>query len=184
MTAELVIYRIHGQPKIHKPRELCRQKPVFSMTLNASGRKNHIYIIENDVYVYFFDLFSKEHGFRDPEDMALPTSALQRKYPEEFKRVRKEKFIYADTWARILDRNEGYVRFPELVGAIRQADYLPALTGDLFRSFCELSLHDKGFASISERMDMRSADYFRLLNDMSGKIYLMIKNNKLPYDYS
>lgn len=177
--AKLVVCRIYGQPKIHKPKELRRCKPAFSMTLNASGRKNHIFLLEGDVYVYFFDLFSREHGFPDPEDMALPYPALREKYPDELHKGSRDKFCYADSWPTILDRNEGYVCFPGLVEAIRQADYLPALTGELFRSFCELSHRDSGFCPIREQMDMRSADYYRLLNDLTGTIYRMIKDRKL-----
>lgn len=179
-TAELVAYRIYSQPKIQKPRKLCRLSPAFSLILNKSKRKNHVYIVGDDVYVYFFDLFSRAHGFPDPKDMELPTSALQRKYPDEFKSVRREKFIYADGWSTILDRNEGYVRFPGLVEAIRRTGYLPALVGELVEAFCELSRKDSGFDPVGfDCMSQRFADYDRLLNDMTGNLFMMIKNSQL-----
>lgn len=56
MTAELVTYRIYGQPNIHKPAALKGVKPVFSLRLNKSPRKNQLYIAAQDVYVYLFDL--------------------------------------------------------------------------------------------------------------------------------
>lgn len=180
MTAELVVYRIYGQPKIHKPAALKGVKPTFPLRQNKSPRKNQIYIVAQDVYVYFFDLFSRQHAFPDPVDMSLPVSALQRKYPELFSHRVREKFIYADTWVSIFDRNEGYVRFSGMVEAIRQSDYLPTIEGELFDAFSALSHQDAGFDSIgTDCMGQRSADYYRLLSDMTGKIYQMIIERQL-----
>lgn len=180
MTAELVTYRIYGQPKIHKPVALKGVKPAFSLRLNKSPRKNQIYIVAQDVYVYFFDLFSRPHAFPEPVDMSLPASALQRKYPELFRHNSRKKFVYDDCWATFIDRNEGYVRFPGLVGHIQTADYLPQLNFHLLLVFCELSRQDAGFSPIGmDCMDMQFADYDRLLNNMTGKIHRMIIEKQL-----
>lgn len=101
---ELVIYRTYGMPKISKPKELKGLKPVFSLVFRK--HKNQVFFLEGDVYVYFYDLFSKAHRFPDAEDAGLSIPALSRKYPDVIKN-RSMKFIYADNWSTILDRNEG-----------------------------------------------------------------------------
>lgn len=167
---ELYVYRVWGQPKIHKPSILKGISPTITMLFRK--RKNKVYILDTDVYIYFFDLFSRPHGFPKEEDMALPLSALQKKYPDYFKGVtKKEKFIYADTWATILDRNEGYVKFMGLITAIKECDYIPKLSYDLTSEFCELSKLNPLF-EVNDfiRLHGSYADYYRFINDMIYEI--------------
>lgn len=174
MIVELVVYRIYGQPKIHKPKELKGIKPSFSLPLNSSGRKNQVYIKDKDVWVYFFDLFSREHAFPDPEDAGLPTAALRRKYPDVLKAGGREKFIYPDSWATILDRNEGCVRFPGLISEIFKDTWntvwLLQLEFAVTEALAELSETDRGFDSIVSGT-FRYADYLRFISNVICKIY-------------
>ena len=55
MKVELDVYRVWGQPKIHKPSALKGIKPAFTILFRK--RKNQVYILGKDIYVYFFDLF-------------------------------------------------------------------------------------------------------------------------------
>lgn len=172
---DLSAYRVYGQPRISKPKELKGIKPAFSQTLNKSGRKCRVYLCGNDIYVYFFDLFSRLMTFPDPEDMALPTSALARKYPERFSFGRKEKFIYADSWGTIRERNEGYLRFADLLLRIADEDYLPRLVGQVADEFTLLSKSDERFEEIHGSYCQRWGDYFRFIDDMIHKIKSIAK---------
>ena len=178
MKVELDVYRVWGQPKIHKPSALKGIKPTFTILFRK--RKNQVYILGKDIYVYFFDLFSRPHGFPDAEDMALPLSALQKKYPDYFNNIIKnERFLYADTWATILDRNEGYVKFTGLITAIEECGYLPKLSYDLSSEFCELSKLNPRF-EVSDFIHLHGsyADYFRFINDMIYMIKMQYNDNR------
>ena len=175
MMTELFSYRVYGQPKISKPKELKGIKPAFSRTLNKSRRKCHVFIKNNDVYVYFFDLFSREMTFPEAEDASLPTSALVRKYPERFTVKIKEKFIYPDGWCSIRERNEGYVKFTNLLLRIEDEDYLPRLWGKLIEEFSGLSNLNEKFVNISKGHGQIWGDYSRFINDMIYKIKSLIK---------
>lgn len=160
---ELTLYRIYGEPKISKPKELYRIQPTFTMSFRK--HKNKIFIVNDDVYIYFFDLFSRPHTFPDSEDISLPLEALQRKYPDLRKKQRKEKFVYADTWATILDRNEGYVCFRGLMPAIKESGYLPQLQFSVMEEFAALCTRNPGFCQITLG-DFYYADYYRFISDM------------------
>lgn len=167
---ELFAYRVYGQPKISNPKELKGIKPVFSQRLNKSSSKCHVYINKNDVYVYFFDLFSKEMAFPCQEDASLPTSALAQKYPERLSIKRKGKFCYADGWRTVFERNEGYVKFTNLLLRIGNEDYLPRLQGQVMDEFSGLSNLNVKFENISQSYCQRWADYSQFINDMICKL--------------
>lgn len=173
---ELLAYRVYGQPKIGKPQELKGIKSAFSQRLNKSKSKCKIYIKGNDVYVYFFDLFSKEMTFPNSEIASLPTSDLIQKYPERFSVRRKRKFCYPDDWSTIWERNEGYIKFTKLLLRIDNEDYLPKLQGQIMDEFSELSNLNERFDSISQSFCQRWADYSRFINDMLCKLKIQSNN--------
>lgn len=94
-------YRVYGQPKIKKPKELKGLKPKFKVSQGdcKSAKRDDVYVVGNDVWVYFADLFSRYATFPDVGDMTLPTAAIAAKYNLDRKRFKT--FVYADGWCRI-----------------------------------------------------------------------------------
>ena len=174
LAVRFLAYRVYGDPKLPKPKELKGMKPAWKCEL----MKKPVRIYEmpdGSLVVYFGNLFSRPMAFPDPKDMALPTSAIVAKYPERFENGRKnfKGFVYADAWCPIYERNEGYVVFEGL--RERCADtfdcYTPRLSADIFDQFRKLSLDSKGFIDIANHDDDIAANYRRFIEDLVSRYY-------------
>ncbi len=169
-------YRVYGQPKIKKPKELKGLKPKFKVSQGdcKSAKRDDVYVVGNDVWVYFADLFSRYATFPDVGDMTLPTAAIAAKYNLDRKRFKT--FVYADGWCRIFNRNEGYVVFPNLIWEMRRTRYVPELIYDVCDAFMRLSETDRGFCRCGmDVLDERTATYERVISEM---VYKFVKEDR------
>lgn len=179
LTCELLAYRIYGQPKLSKPKLLKGLKPDWKQ--KVLGKPADTYFLENGtIVVYFGALFCKHMKFPEPVDMALPTAALMKKYPDRFEGVGRKRvkgFLYPDGWSTLWERNEGYVLIKGLRANLKPSKrlfnnpYPPQIAADLFNKFAYLSAMDNGFLNIHNEVDMMSGEYLRFFDDLTWKVW-------------
>lgn len=97
---EEISKRNYGEPRLRKPKELTGIKQAFS--LQYIGRKNQIFIKNNDVWIKDNDYFSQ----------SISQGEAKRRYIN-FKV--NNKFIYNDNFANIILRNEGWICIRNLI---------------------------------------------------------------------
>lgn len=167
MRGELIAYRVCGQPKIAKPTVLKGLKPVVQFPVY--GKKASVYLPDDgSVVVHFAELFCKYYATSDPNDIGLPTAALQKKYPDYPRKLLKG-FIYSDGWGVAFRRNEGYVRFTGLrelfARPVWDWPHVPEVQGAVYKILEGLSLQDRGFYWLNGTCD-QSATYQRVADDL------------------
>lgn len=110
MICEIYSYRLYGQPKLAKPKELKGIKQSFTAQWNPKCQCQ-CFIKDNDLWIKHRDFFSSSHK-PQKEDIGSPLSYRMKKY---FGQSKSEKFIYADNWGSIVLRNEAWIVFKDFV---------------------------------------------------------------------
>lgn len=108
-------YRLYGQPKLNKPKELKGIKSIGNAIFNTHVNPQ-IFISDKDVWIRHNDYFSSSWRPPEGERIDMPTSYYMKKY---FNIERPEKFIYADCWGDIVLRNEAWIKLENLVPLCR-----------------------------------------------------------------
>lgn len=108
-------YRLYGQPKLDKPKELKGIKSIGNAMFNTHVNPQ-IFISGKDVWIRHNDYFSSSWRPPKGERIDMPTSYYLKKY---FNIDRPEKFIYADCWGDIVLRNEAWIKLENLVSLCR-----------------------------------------------------------------
>ncbi len=104
-------YRIYGQPKLAKPKELNKISSCFSVDFIPNKCKCQCFIKDNDLWIKHRDWFSQDMK-ESPEDFGTPLEYRSNKYLEKGK---KNKFIYPDAWGSIVCRNEAWISFENII---------------------------------------------------------------------
>lgn len=104
-------YRIYGQPKLAKPKELNKISSCFSVDFIPNKCKCQCFIKDNDLWIKHRDWFSQDMK-ESPEDFGTPLEYRSNKYLEKGK---KNKFVYPDAWGSIVCRNEAWISFENII---------------------------------------------------------------------
>lgn len=176
ITAHLLTYRCFGDANIAKPKELKGLKHVKEFAFK--GKKVKVFhTVGDNIVLHFGTLFSKIASFPDEADMALPTSVLAAKY--HFNKGSYKSFVYPDAWCTIYERNEGYIVVQGLLECFRDtfALHVSSISSKLYSCLRECSLQDSRFLSLRlDPLDMESADYYRLCEDLVHWLYIAARN--------
>lgn len=123
ISCEVVSYRLYGQPKLSKPKELKNTKQSFSVDFIPRKCKCQCYVKGDDLWIKHRDFFSSTHR-PDPEDVGTPLSYRARKYFNLDKSY-IDKFIYPDSWGEIVLRNEAWIVFRNFRQAVHKDKHFP-----------------------------------------------------------
>ena len=178
IQATLLDYRCCGEDKLKRPEVLKGLKAVWELPIIKKHCKVYE-LTDGAIVLYMGELFCKQMGFPEVEDMTLPLSALAKKYPELLSKKRVKGFVYADAWCTIYERNEGYIRVEGLREAMSDIFRLKIgpIQDALYRAVRDLSLKDYRFLRLGiygcEGAD--SADYRRMCDDIVDHYYIVTK---------
>lgn len=181
IRAEFLTYRCFGDAKITRPKMLKGLKPVAKFSI--IGKDANMFLPDDgSVVVYFPEMFCNYVTVPKPEDVALPTAALQRKYPWYPRKKSRDGFVYADGWCTAFKRNEGYVRFTGLLEqfACVPCDwpFSPMVAGEVYRCIEGLSWRDNRFYRLNGTCE-QSAAYSRVASDIVDWIARQAKEDFL-----
>lgn len=109
LSCEIYSYRLYGQPKLSKPKELSGVKQSFSVEFIPKKCKCQCFIKDDDLWIKHRDFFSRCHH-PAPEDCGTPLTYRLEKYFNVDKSY-LDKFIYPDSWGEIVLRNEAWIVF-------------------------------------------------------------------------
>lgn len=121
ISFERVSYRLYGQPKLDKPKELKGIEQSFTGTYIKNKCDCPCFCFGEDLWVQHKDFFSR--AFQPPiDDLGKPTSYYLNKYfncNRSFK-----KFVYNDSWGSIILRNEAWIVFRNIKSVAMRVDYI------------------------------------------------------------
>lgn len=160
---ELVSYRVFGEPKLTKPKELKGIKQSGSVDYIPDKCKCQYFILGDDVYMKHRDYFSLTYC--KPEDIGTPLNYRLKKYGIEPK---KNKFVYDDCWGAIVLRNEAWIKLSNLIPIIRQSS-TPRLLGG------QISELQRKYHKFTRRLDM---DWNRFWEELCGQLNEIVNNEK------
>ena len=126
----IISKRKWGEPKLNKPKELSRINPFTSVMFEKASCS--LFRKDSDLYIKHKDFFSK--SWSPPNnDIGKPQNYYLTKYFGN-KKTRKERFIYADNWAGIVLRGEGWIKFSNVFYLDNETNYktLHKILSDLF----------------------------------------------------
>ena len=104
--------RSYGEPKLIKPLELKNIKPVFSITYE--GRKNQIFIKNNDVWIKHNDYFSTSISQEEAIERGIDFYV-------------RERLVYRNNYSPVILRGEGWLCIKNLLLYIHNNIILPRL---------------------------------------------------------
>lgn len=178
IKVELLSYRLHGETnECKKPKILKNVKNSWQSWI--IGRNATFYEVGNTIYAKMGELFCPLMGFPEPKDMELPLSALRAKYPDRFIKIgKKDKFVYADGWCRLMELNTGWIKISGLKEALGN-DFcyirIAPIVQKLFDELCSLSAQKDKFLTLNG-YDEDSMAYYRLCQNIVEHYY--IKNHE------
>lgn len=117
LACEAESYRLYGQPKLDKPKELKGIKQSFSVQWNKNCTCQ-CFVKDNDLWIKHRDFFSSSHKHL-PEDNGTPLTYRIKKYFGVSKSY-LDKFIYSDCWGDIILRNEAWIVFRNMKQTIQR----------------------------------------------------------------
>lgn len=103
---EVHSYRLYGQPKLSKPKELKNVKSIGSATFIDKHCNPQLYVCGDDLWIKHTDYFSRMWRPPAGERVGMPLNYYLKKY---FNTNKSEKFVYADNWGSIVLRNEAWL---------------------------------------------------------------------------
>ena len=125
----LYSYRIYGQPKLNKPKELKGIKQVFSADYIPNKCRCPVYIEGNNVWIKHKDYFSP--SLKLPmEDIGAPLNVLMTKYTNKKK---GQKFIYNDEWGDVVLRNEAWIKLENVCYWLQEGVFVLDILNELLR---------------------------------------------------
>lgn len=135
LKCEIPIYRVYGEPKMSKPKELRGIKSCFSVEWNNKC-KCQCFAKGNDLWIKHRDFFSQSH-IPTIEDMGTPLTYRLTKYFNVDKSC-LNKFVYPDSWGEIVLRNEAWIVFRNIKSINKRNSFRPANT--LIKAFIKSDL--------------------------------------------
>lgn len=116
VTLKPIIYKIIGfrkcgEPKLVKPKELKGIK-AESVDYIPKRCKCQYFLKDNNLYINHHDYFSP--SYERPEDIGTPLEYRIQKYGLSSKK--KSGFVYADCWGDIVQQQEAWICFENIVG--------------------------------------------------------------------
>lgn len=114
-------YRIWGEPRLEKPKELIGIRQAFSVDYIPKRCSCPVFIEGSNVWIKHRDYFSKI--------IANDGKPLVSSYKEIFGKDLKgrSKFIYADCWGAIVLRNEAWLKIENFAMDIGQIEFVQTI---------------------------------------------------------
>ena len=124
-------FRKYGEPKMKKPKELKIVDHKFSVDFIPGKCKCQCFVSGNDLWIKHRDFFSEEMKY-EKEDFGTPLEYRVNKYLEKEK---KSKFVYNDCWGSIVNRNEAWIVFKNIMDKKRLLENSSLLAREMLKVF-------------------------------------------------
>ena len=124
-------FRKYGEPKMKKPKELSGIKESFSVDFIPKKCKCQCFVSGNDLWIKHRDFFSEEMEY-EKEDFGTPLEYRANKY---LGKEKKGKFVYNDCWGDIVNRNEAWIVFKNIMDKKRLLENSSLLAREMLKVF-------------------------------------------------
>ena len=133
ISFEVHTFRKYGEPKMKKPKELNGIKESFSVDFIPKKCKCQCFVLGNDLWIKHRDFFSEEMQY-DKEDFGTPLEYRTNKY---LGKEKKGKFVYNDCWGSIINRNEAWIVFKNLIDKKELIGNSSLMAREMLKAFSE-----------------------------------------------
>lgn len=124
-------FRKYGEPKMKKPKELKIVDHKFSVDFIPKKCKCQCFVSGNDLWIKHRDFFSEEMKY-EKEDFGTPLEYRVNKY---LGKEKKGKFVYNDCWGSIVNRNEAWIVFKNIMDKKRLLENSSLLAREMLKVF-------------------------------------------------
>lgn len=128
LECEICSYRVYGEEKLDKPKEIKGVKQSFSVEHIPKKCSCQCFVNGDDLWIKHRDFFSSSFMPTDIEDIDKPLGYRLKKYFPDIYKVYYHKFVYDDNWGDIVLRNEAWIVFRNIRYTFKKNDILPIRT--------------------------------------------------------